>query len=64
MTEEQAYLLGTRLIARSGLRTLTVRTADRLTFCRSSEYSNILESKQNEMIIENGLSLTKIIAVG
>lgn len=31
-------------MARSGRRTRTVRTAEKLTFCRSSEYSNILQS--------------------
>lgn len=34
--------LGTLLMALSGRRTLTVRMADRLMFCRSSEYSTIL----------------------
>lgn len=37
-----ALLLGTLLIALSGRSTRTVRMADRLMFCRSSEYSTIL----------------------
>lgn len=36
-------LLGTRLIAFRGLRTRTVRIADRLMFWRSREYSTILQ---------------------
>lgn len=39
---EGADSLGTRLMALRGLRTRTVRMADRLMFCRSSEYSTIL----------------------
>lgn len=35
--------LGTLLMARSGRRTRTVLTADRLTLCPSSEYSSILQ---------------------
>lgn len=35
-------LLGTLLMALRGRRTRTVRMADRLIFCRSSEYSTIL----------------------
>lgn len=36
-------LLGTRLIAFRGLRTRTVRIADKLMFWRSREYSTILQ---------------------
>lgn len=35
--------LGTRLMALRGLKTRTVRMADRLMFCRSKEYSTILQ---------------------
>lgn len=37
-------LLGTLLIALSGRSTLTVLMAVKLTFCRSREYSTILEN--------------------
>lgn len=36
------FSLGTLLMALRGRRTRTVRMADRLIFCRSSEYSTIL----------------------
>lgn len=36
------FSLGTLLMAFSGRRTRTVRMAERLIFCRSSEYSTIL----------------------
>lgn len=37
------HLLGTRLMALSGLSTRTVLTADKLTFWRLREYSNMLQ---------------------
>lgn len=40
------YLLGTLLMARSGRSTRTVRIADRLTLCPSSEYSIMLRGKR------------------
>lgn len=40
--EKEKNSLGTLLMARSGRRTRTVRIADRLTLCPSSEYSSIL----------------------
>lgn len=41
--DQGGHSLGTRLMARSGRSTRTVLTADKLTFCRSSEYSSILQ---------------------
>lgn len=40
-------LLGTLLMALRGRSTRTVRMADRLMFCRSSEYSTILEEEKH-----------------
>lgn len=45
--EQGPDLLGTLLMALSGRRTRTVRTAEKLTFCRSREYSSILRKTQN-----------------
>lgn len=42
-------LLGTRLIAFRGLRTRTVRIADKLMFWRSREYSTILQKKRERV---------------
>lgn len=39
----RGHSLGTRLMALSGRSTRTVLTAEKLTFCRSSEYSSILQ---------------------
>lgn len=39
------FSLGTLLMALRGRRTRTVRMADRLMFCRSSEYSTILDKQ-------------------
>lgn len=47
------FSLGTLLMALSGRRTLTVRMADRLIFCRSSEYSTILEKVDKREQIRN-----------
>lgn len=41
--KRQMLSLGTLLMALRGRRTRTVRMADRLIFCRSREYSTILE---------------------
>lgn len=40
------HLLGTRLMARRGRSTRTVRMAERLTLCPSKEYSIILGAEQ------------------
>lgn len=40
-------LLGTLLMARSGLSTRTVRMADRLALCPSREYSITLETENH-----------------
>lgn len=42
------FSLGTLLMALSGRRTRTVRIADRLMFCRSSEYSTILDKQRKD----------------
>lgn len=47
--EQKSNLLGTLLMALSGRRTRTVRTAEKLTFCRSSEYSSILQGRQGRV---------------
>lgn len=43
LVSRDLHSLGTRLMALSGLSTRTVLTAEKLTFCRLSEYSSILE---------------------
>lgn len=48
--------LGTRLMALRGLRTRTVRMADRLMFCRSREYSTILQRKER---VRDGIEETQ-----
>ena len=45
----QTDLLGTRLMALRGLRTRTVRIADKLIFWRSKEYSTILPKERERM---------------
>lgn len=47
-------LLGTLLMALRGRRTRTVLMADRLMFCRSSEYSTILDEKTQRAERERG----------
>lgn len=42
------HSLGTRLMALSGLSTRTVLTAEKLTFCKLREYSNILQHMERE----------------
>lgn len=46
----QAHLLGTRLMARSGLSTRTVRMAERLTLCPSREYSIMLGEVEGQRV--------------
>lgn len=41
------FLLGTLLMALRGRSTRTVRMAERLMFCRSSEYSTILGKQKD-----------------
>lgn len=43
LVSRDLHSLGTRLMALSGLSTRTVLTAEKLTFCRLSEYSSILK---------------------
>lgn len=42
-------------MALSGRRTRTVRTAEKLTFCRSSEYSSILQGRQGRASRVSGI---------
>lgn len=44
----RGYLLGTRLMARRGRNTRTVRMAERLTLCPSREYSIMLVEGQRD----------------
>lgn len=51
--EKGSDLLGTLLMALSGRKTRTVRTAEKLTFCRSREYSSILQKTQTQRSVKD-----------
>ncbi len=62
--EQRSDSLGTLLMALSGRRTLTVRMAVRLMFCRSSEYSTTLHTHTHTLTINTQFICTALHSTG